>query len=1415
MSDLNVSLVLRLIDRATGPARAAISNIQGAAAAASRAGARTLQFSNAQLASIHASRGALQGQAVQAAAAGAALALAVKPAIDMERSMAGVRKVIDFQNQSMFATLQNDILALTSAKGIPMAAEGIASIIESAGQAGIINAGLADDEKRRQLVAYAEAAAKMGVAFDVSAEAAGAAMTMWRSRLKMTHDDAMVMGDAVNHLSNNMDATAGAILNVINRQGAVAQSSGLVREEIAALSAAFVAAAPSPEIAATGMKNFLSVMTTGEGLTKGKRSVLAELGIDAETLAKTMQVDAKGAIMDVMDALSELPAHAQAAALTKLFGEESKSAITPLLTNLDMLRGAFDLVGDGEAFAGSMLKEYASQASTTAAGVMKLTGFMKALSVTVGSAVLPEINRLLGGIYPVLQTVQSWAAANPALIATGLKLAAGLVVLKLATLGARWAFLTLQLPIFHALRGLGWMTAAVPRLAMGMLSLINPMNLARFAVVAFQRALFFSGAGAVIAAIALGGAWIYNNWAGLKQFFSGFGAGFMAALGPAAPLINRAIAAGERLWAWLKKIVGPLNLTAEAWHALGVQAGEAIGGILAKISAWTGANPGLLAGILKLTAGLVALRAVLLLPARLVFGTFRAVARGARLALLPLRLLTRGLSGFLRGFRALAGLRPVRWSGRLIPRIPWARLAGRFNLSKLLYPFQWTARLIGKIPWARLAGHLNLARLIRPFQWTARLIGKIPWARLAGHLNLARLIHPFQWTARLIGKIPWARLAGRLDLARLVQPLAWTARLVPKLPWAKLVGTLALTSLIRPINWTQRTLPNFAPAMARFTSFRQGASQQMNGLANDVAAATSRMNRNISRVRWSALGLGVGSFLMMQSAPTPRAVAPLPEDPRAREAEIARRSEASRVADASRDEAARDVPGVGQIMMAYDWVFKKIHGMPPPVTASAPFAAPPRTDLSTLTPDQIEAANTIRTAKSGGLPMDRVRQLAEYKETLLGEIRALEAKLASVGEGPQAGIEEAKIQGALRDVQAELDRVEADLQAATAEAVALKNALGEFSDTPVTINVDHAQLDAALAKAAKLAATLRGLSGATTPPPASDAPVQARAQGGAFTPGWLLTGEKGPELRYTHQGGYIAHNRALRAMLAMSGLARRNVSFAQGRLHALLGQLLGRRSSTLAPQVLGDRAPMGLGGALSVANRLPAMAQGLTASARQLIAPAVPQAVNLVGGLRQLAGPLQARAAGGVVYTSGRSLARFAPQAANLVGGLRQLPSPLQARATGGAFNPGWLLTGERGPELRFPSAGGFAGHAAGLRAAVTASDTARRGAALASRTVAGRFADMPRMTTPATLRMAGTIPRIDTRPAARSPSARSGPGGRTGNTTMNVTITVNAAPGQDAQAVAREVGRQLQQLERRQRRGDDALHDGGDYDVA
>ena len=612
--DLNIALVLKLVDQITGPHRAAVNAVREIGRVTEKAGQSGVAWANQQLEAVRARRSALAGEAIGVAATGAALVAALQPAIEFESAMSGVRKVVDFETPTGFADMQSDILALTTTGALPMAAEGIAEIIEAAGQAGVVDKALPDAEERAQLIAFATDAARMGVAFDMAADQAGGAMAQWRKAMGLSQEDAVALGDAINYLSNNMNATAPAIVEIVRRQGGVAMAAGLATDEIAALSTAFLSGGASPEVAATALKNYLGALTQGEALTKRQRAVLQSLGFDAVELAKRMQVDARGSIIDVMEALSELPEHAKGAALSELFGEESLGAIAPLLTNVDLLREAFGLVSDPTEYAGSMMAEYATQAETTANALVLTRNFMKGLSITIGSVLLPELNALLVMVQPMVQAISDWAAAHPELVTLIFRVVLALGAMKAASIALRWGLFTALIPILHVIRAGSGLLILLPRLVGGLLALLSPMKLVRGALIALKWAVISTGIGALLVGIAMAGVWIYNNWAGLEVFFVGFWQSFRDALGPAAPMLDKVVGYAREIWAWFTNILGPLDATKEEWRAWGKGAGGALGRVVAGIADWTGANSGLIGTILKVYAGFYALRLIWRLP---------------------------------------------------------------------------------------------------------------------------------------------------------------------------------------------------------------------------------------------------------------------------------------------------------------------------------------------------------------------------------------------------------------------------------------------------------------------------------------------------------------------------------------------------------------------------------------------------------------------------------------------------------------------------------------------------------------------------------------------------------------------------------------------------------------------------------
>ncbi|WP_295157123.1 phage tail tape measure protein [Selenomonas sp. AE3005] len=365
--------------------------------------------------------GSLKNTVVAGAVLAAPLVAATKAAMDFESAMADVKKVVDFETPEQFKEMNNDILKLSQT--LPMAADDIAKIVAAGGQSNI---------DRADLMSFAESATKMGIAFDVTAEQAGDMMAKWRTAFKMGQDDVVNLADKINYLGNTTAASAPLISDVVTRIGPLGEIGGVASGEIAALGASMVGTGVQSEVAATGIKNLILGMVAGEGATKSQAAAFKKLGLNAVTMAQKMQTDAKGAIMDVFQAIQGLDKYEQATVLADLFGKESIGAISPLLSNLDALEENFSKVADASKYANSMEAEYVARSKTTENQLQLAKNTLMALAIGIGSALLPAVNGLLSSIAPVVSSIATWASDNQELIQTLLAIAAGLFGLVVA-----------------------------------------------------------------------------------------------------------------------------------------------------------------------------------------------------------------------------------------------------------------------------------------------------------------------------------------------------------------------------------------------------------------------------------------------------------------------------------------------------------------------------------------------------------------------------------------------------------------------------------------------------------------------------------------------------------------------------------------------------------------------------------------------------------------------------------------------------------------------------------------------------------------------------------------------------------------------------------------------------------------------
>jgi len=315
---------------------------------------------------------------LQGGAFAAPFVAGAKAAIDYESAMADVKKVVNFDSPEQFKQMSKDVLDLS--EKLPMAANGIASIVAAGGQASI---------PREELKAFATDAVKMGIAFDQTAEQSGEMMAKWRTSFKLTQPEVVALADKINYLSNTGPATAQQVSDIVTRIGPLGSIAGLASGQIAAMGATLAGVGVPSEVAATGMKNFMLALTKGGSATKQQAKAFKSLRLNVKEVSKGMQKDAQGTIENVLARIAKVDPAKQAGLLTELFGTESVAAIAPMLTNLDLLKKNFKSVGDVTQYTGSMEQEYASRSATTANAMQLLQNRVTRLGIEIGNVLLP------------------------------------------------------------------------------------------------------------------------------------------------------------------------------------------------------------------------------------------------------------------------------------------------------------------------------------------------------------------------------------------------------------------------------------------------------------------------------------------------------------------------------------------------------------------------------------------------------------------------------------------------------------------------------------------------------------------------------------------------------------------------------------------------------------------------------------------------------------------------------------------------------------------------------------------------------------------------------------------------------------------------------------------------------------------
>lgn len=375
-------------------------------------------------------------QSVATVGLGKALIDVSKEAIAFESAMAQVKKVTD-ATPAQIEQLSGSLKELGGELGI-MPAE-LAKIAAAGGQMG-----MAFDK----LPEFTRMTAQMSNAFGITAEAAGDMSAKISNVYSLTIEEMRELGDAMNTLGNTTAAKEAEIGNVLMRIGGNAKQFGLLKEEAAALSAAFVSLGKSPEEAGTAINALLTKLQTSTEQSAEFKTQLRELGLSAEEMAANIAANPQAALTDFLQRIEKLDKQSRSITLSKMFGAEYSDDLALLSGSLKTYEDALANATDRTKTFGAMQKEAGAALETTEGKMRQAKADISAAMIELGNTLLPVVQTLAGALGGVAGAVQSVSEQFPVLTKLAVLFASAKVAtvalgtaMKLAGLDGQASFL--------------------------------------------------------------------------------------------------------------------------------------------------------------------------------------------------------------------------------------------------------------------------------------------------------------------------------------------------------------------------------------------------------------------------------------------------------------------------------------------------------------------------------------------------------------------------------------------------------------------------------------------------------------------------------------------------------------------------------------------------------------------------------------------------------------------------------------------------------------------------------------------------------------------------------------------------------------------------------------------------------------
>lgn len=375
--------------------------------------------------------------------------------------------------------------------------------------------------------------------------------------------------------------------------------------------------------AASNMKRFMSEVLSPDIQQKAKKS----LNLDLRKIIGDAQTSGGNPFDAAMQAIIQATAGDQKKIGTLFSDAQAKNFVQPMIENWDTYVRVRDKALNGSA--GTTDAAYADAMQTDSEKIEGAKIAVDNLSKAFGAALLPAVGEAAVKLTELLNGVTSFVQENPKLIANTTQIVVGMLGMRTAVLGARYAWTFLQGPILAAQKAFELFRGGSLLAQMGRFGPMAMRLASGFRIVATAVGAIGGGPIALaVAAITAGALLVRKYWEPIKAFLGGVwdglsGAGtaamgeLMRAVEPLRPAWEVMSGLIGQAWDWLSKMLEPAQYTGNELSRvaeIGAVVGEAllfnfrmvievIGGVVQSV-VWLGELLGTVAGVITESLGM-------------------------------------------------------------------------------------------------------------------------------------------------------------------------------------------------------------------------------------------------------------------------------------------------------------------------------------------------------------------------------------------------------------------------------------------------------------------------------------------------------------------------------------------------------------------------------------------------------------------------------------------------------------------------------------------------------------------------------------------------------------------------------------------------------------------------------------------